>query len=100
MLKLLLSVILMLFYLFVFSLRSLFPLTKSSKQGTPVKSLTIPSTPVTSTVTVSQSYSTFSSPSIESNVSSSKRLSLESLFSNNQKPSKANIPLLSPLSSQ
>jgi hypothetical protein len=95
MLKLLLSVILMLFYLFVSSLRSLFPSTKSSKQGTPVKSLTIPST-----ITVSQSYSTFSSPSIESNVSSSKRLSLESLFSNTRKTSKADIPLLSPASSQ
>jgi len=94
----LLSVFLMLFYLFVFSLRSLFPSTKSPlslKQNTPVKSITIPST-----VTVSQSYSTFSSPSVEPNISSSKRLSIESIFSNNQKTSKADIPLLSPPSSQ
>jgi hypothetical protein len=103
MLKMLLFVFLMLFYLFVFSLRSLFPLTKSSlssKPNTPTKSLTISSTPISSTEPVSASYSTFSSPSIELNISSSKRLSLESLFSNKQKSSKANIPLLSPSSSQ
>jgi hypothetical protein len=99
----LLSVFLMLFYLFVFSLRSLFPSTKSPlslKQNTPVKSITIPSTPIASTVTVSQSYSTFSSPAVEPNISSLKRLSIESIFSNNQKTSKADIPLLSPPSSQ
>jgi len=77
-----------------YCIRSLFPSAKprlSLKQTTPVKLLTTPSTPIT----VSQSYSEFSSPSVQS-----KRFSLESLFSTNRKSSKANVPLLSPPSSQ
>jgi hypothetical protein len=89
----------MLFYLFVSSLRSLFPSTKPTlplNQDTPVKSLTTSPMPITSTV----SFSTSSSPSVQLNISPSKRFSLESIFSNNHKPSKPNIPLLSPPSSQ
>lgn len=73
----------MLFYLFVSSLRSLFPSTKSTLS---IK----PNTSSTEIADVS------SSPSTQP----SKRLSFESLFSSNPKTPKANIPLLSPPSSQ
>ncbi len=90
---------LMLFCLFVSSLRSLFPSTKqisSLEANTPVQLSTTPSSPENA----SRSYSTFSSPSVQSNILSPKRFSLENLFSNNRKTPKANVPLLSPPSSQ
>ncbi|CAF2882008.1 unnamed protein product [Rotaria sp. Silwood2] len=76
-------------------LRSLFPLSKNpspSEPNTPIES----STPISSAITIDQSFSTSLSTSITSNSSSSKRLSVGSLFGYNRKPSKTNMPLLSP----
>ncbi len=90
---------LMLFCLFVSSLRSLFPSTKqisSLQANTPVQLSITPS----SSENASRSYSTFSSPTVQSNISSPKRFSIENLFSANRKTPKANVPLLSPPSSQ
>ncbi|CAF1494502.1 unnamed protein product [Adineta steineri] len=84
------------FAIISFCLRSLFPKLKQS----PSIKHNISTQSLTSSPTVKQSYSTFSSPSIESNISStSKRFSVENLFSNNQKTPKTNIPILSPPSS-
>jgi hypothetical protein len=65
------------------------------EQSTPVASVTKPPTPVSSSIAVNQSYSTFSSPSIQPNSPSSKRL-----FGSDRKSSKTNIPLLSPPASE
>jgi hypothetical protein len=82
-------------YLFDFSLRSFFPLSRKSsplEQTTPV----VTSTPIPSKITTAnQSYSTFSSPSIQPNSPQSK-----SFFGSNRKSSKTNIPLLSPPASE
>ncbi|CAF2372564.1 unnamed protein product [Rotaria sp. Silwood2] len=83
-------------------LRSLFPPTKQSasfKKNTPVKSLATSSTLLTSNVSVSRSYSTFSSPYVELGLSSSQRISIGSIFNNNRQISGTKIPLLSSPSS-
>jgi len=87
----------MLFCLFVSSLRSLFPSTKQISSLQANISVQLSTTP---SENASRSYSTFSSPSVQSNISSPKRFSIENLFSNNRKTPKANVPLLSPPSSQ
>ncbi|CAF0796513.1 unnamed protein product [Rotaria sp. Silwood1] len=84
-------------------LRVLFPPTKQSsslKKNTPIKLLATPSTRITSNVPVSRSYSTFSSPSVEPNLSSSQQISIGSLFNINRKMSETKIPLLSSASSK
>lgn len=85
---------------FVFSLRSLFPLSKKSPTLEQQIPFVTPQTPV-STINLSQSYSTFSSPSVSTaNVSLSKRFSLDHVFSRSRKSSRATLPLLSPPASE
>jgi len=67
----------------------------SEQKNTPSGSSTMPLTPTPSSINVSRSYSTFSSPSIQPNDSISTRISTE-----NRKTPKTNIPLLSPPASK
>jgi len=86
-------------YLFVCSLRSLFPSSRKSsisEQNTPSGSSTMPITSTPSSINVSRTYSTFSSPSIQPNDSISTGISTK----NRKTTLKTNIPLLSPPASK
>jgi len=56
----------------------------------------MPVTPKSSTVTADRSYLASSPSSIQSNGSTLTRASTENNFGSNRKPSKTNIPLLTP----
>ncbi|CAF1214344.1 unnamed protein product [Adineta steineri] len=83
-----------------FCLRSIFPMSKKSsspfEQHSPIESSVIPSTPIPLTLPVNQTYSACASPSIHSNASTSRRLSVDSLFGSQRKSNKPSFPLLSP----